>query len=175
MFLSIQYQIFIPNEAVTIKELQVRLRRTAVLVAINKSFASCIFLSDTIKPKAKIHVRVSPKVVIVGDGINDSPALVAADLDIALCSDTDIVIEVADIVLMRGDITDMVAAIDLSRSIFKHIKLNFIWAKFHLHPMMARAAMACSSVSVVCSSLLLRWWSKPHWIDDDNGGVEKVV
>ncbi|CAG8748512.1 11733_t:CDS:1, partial [Funneliformis caledonium] len=57
MFLSIQHQIFIPDEVVTIKESQERLERTAVLVAINKSFISCIFLSDTIKPEVKVAVR----------------------------------------------------------------------------------------------------------------------
>ncbi|KAA1469123.1 copper P-type ATPase CtaA [Dentipellis sp. KUC8613] len=140
-----------------------------------------VWASMSPKGKASVVAELMEKgnVAMVGDGINDSPALVAATVGIALSSGTSVAIEAADIVLMRSDLLDVVAALDLSRAIFRTIRRNLLWAciynilgiplamgfflplGLHLHPMMAGAMMAFSSVSVVTSSLLLKWWVRP--------------
>ena len=184
-----------------IKELKKKNIKVAMITGDNKIVAETIgkqigidkvisevLPQDKEKEVAKLQVNGN-KVAFVGDGINDSPALVKSDVGIAIGSGTDIAVESADIVLMKNSLLDVVKAIDLSKAVIKNIKMNLFWAFFYncigipvacgvfypnlglrLNPMIGAAAMSFSSVCVVTNALRLRKFKTNY----EEGGKRKM-
>jgi len=152
-------------------------RNTALAIAAEVGITDV--LSDVLPQDKSLAVtklmEQGEVVAMVGDGINDAPALAAADIGMAIGTGTDIAVESADIVLMRGDLREVSTAIALSRATIRNIRQNLFWAFFYnlagipiaagilyafggplLSPIFAGAAMAMSSVSVVSNALRLK-------------------
>jgi Cu+-exporting ATPase len=163
-----------------IQELEEMGLKTIMLTGDNeqtaKAIAGKLGMSDIyaeVMPEEKVEVVIQAQekygmVAMVGDGINDAPALAQANVGVAIGTGTDIAIESGDIILVRGDISGLVSAIKLSRETFKKIRQNLFWAFFYnivaiplatfglMHPVFAEVAMAISSISVVTNANLLR-------------------
>jgi Cu+-exporting ATPase len=163
-----------------IRELEEMGLKTIMLTGDNeqtaKAIAEKLGMSDIyaeVMPDEKVEVVIQAQdkygmVAMVGDGINDAPALTQANVGVAIGTGTDIAIESGDIILVRGDISGLVSAIKLSRETFKKIRQNLFWAFFYntvaiplatfglMHPVFAEVAMAISSISVVTNANLLR-------------------
>lgn len=157
--------------------------RTAITIADQLGIKRRNVMAEVIPSEKSSKVKKLQSqgrvVAMVGDGINDSPALAQANLGIAIGAGTEIAVETAGMVLMKSNLVDVITALDLSRTIFNRIRLNYVWALgynclliplaagllfpfgFRIPPMFAGGAMAISSVSVVTSSLLLRYYTPP--------------
>ena len=151
--------------------------RTAAAIAAEVGISDVI--SDVLPTEKERHIRrlqeAGKRVAMVGDGINDAPALARADVGVAIGAGADVAIESADVVLMKSDLTDAVTAVRLSKATIRNIRQNLFWAFFYniiciplaagifysllhiqLSPMLAAAAMSLSSVCVVSNALHLR-------------------
>lgn len=158
--------------------------------AIRKQVGISRVISEVLPQDKEKEIRnlqgKGKKVAMVGDGINDAPALVRADVGIAIGAGTDIAMESADIVLMKSDLLDVATAIRLSKAVIRNIRQNLFWAFFYnvigipvaagifylswglkLNPMIGAAAMSLSSLCVVSNALRLKFF-KPHFIKIEN-------
>ncbi len=168
------------DSAQAVAELERKGIRTAMITGDNERTAAAIArqvgitrVISGVLPDGKVdEVRALQReyglVAMVGDGINDAPALKQANIGVAIGTGTDIAIEAADVTLVRGELTALVTAVNLSRATFRKIKENYFWAWFYnavavpvamiglLHPMIGAAAMSVSSLNVVYNSLRLK-------------------
>ncbi|WP_337413564.1 heavy metal translocating P-type ATPase [Vescimonas sp.] len=185
-----------PDSAKAIAALRRMGRRVVLLTGDNQRTANAIARQIGVdqviaqvlpQDKAKCVAQLQQqgqRVAMVGDGVNDAPALAQADVGLAIGAGTDIAIESADVVLMKSSLLDIPAAMDLSRAVLRNIKQNLFWAFFYnsigipvaagvlypalhltLNPMLAAAAMSLSSVCVVSNALRLRGWKPPVFTD----------
>ena len=190
-----------PRSAAALAELSRMGIRTVMLTGDNERTAHAIQkrvgTDDVIAgvlPQGKEEVirdlQKQGTVAMVGDGVNDAPALARADVGIAIGAGTDIAIDSADIVLMKSDLADVPAAISLSRATMRNIKQNLFWALIYnvicipvaagalsfagvtLNPMIAAAAMSCSSVCVVSNALRLRGWKPASLVSEATSALE---
>ena len=165
--------------------------------AIGSELGLTRVISEVLPADKERHIaalqEAGEKVAMVGDGINDAPALARADVGIAIGAGTDVAIESADIVLMKSDLVDAVTAVELSRATIRNVKQNLFWAFFYniicipvaagvlyplfhlqLSPMFAAAAMSLSSVCVVTNALRLRFFKpsvKPVCVCESDGAA----
>lgn len=168
------------DSAKAVKELQEMGIQTAMVTGDNQRTANAIakkigidYVIADVLPEGKVEEvkKLQEKfetVAMVGDGINDAPALKQANIGIAIGTGTDVAIEAADVTLVKGDLSGIISAILLSRGTFRKIKENYFWAWFYnavaipvamlglLHPMIGAAAMSVSSLNVVYNSLRLK-------------------
>ncbi len=183
-----------PNSALAIEQLKALGLTTIMLTGDNRRTAEAIrsqlsldeVIAEVLPADKEREIRrlqeAGHRVAMVGDGINDAPALVSADIGLAIGAGTDIAIEAADIVLIKSDLLAVPQAIQLSKAVMRNIKQNLFWAFFYnimgiplaaglyylsfdwlLNPMFAAAAMSLSSVCVVSNALRLRFF-KPQAI-----------
>ncbi|HKM02253.1 MAG TPA: HAD-IC family P-type ATPase, partial [Sedimentibacter sp.] len=186
-----------PTSQAAIKEFEAMGIEVVMLTGDNKKTAEAIrkqlgisrAIAEVLPQDKEREIRniqeQGKKVAMIGDGINDAPALARADVGIAIGAGTDVAIESADIVLIRSDLLDAVTAVQLSKATIKNIKQNLFWAFIYntvgiplaagvffsilgwkLNPMFAGAAMSLSSVSVVSNALRLKFF-KPKRLSTD--------
>ncbi len=182
-------------------------KRVIILTGDNTSAAEFVatevgadeFIAEVLPTDKEKYVRAlkeqGKKVCMVGDGINDSPALITADVGIAIGAGTDIAIDSADIVLMKNSLQDIVTAFTLSKAVIRNIKINLFWAFFYnalgipvaagilyplfqikLTPMIGSFAMSMSSLCVVTNALRLRFFkSKPVFSDNEKLQKKEII
>lgn len=170
----------------------------ATAEAIRKQLGIETAISDVLPTEKEANIRAlqmkGKKVAMVGDGINDAPALTRADVGIAIGAGTDIAIDSADVVLMKDSLYDVATAIGLSRAVIRNIHMNLFWAFFYnvlgipvaagvlypafgllLSPMLGSAAMSLSSVCVVLNALRLRFFKRKEAILTGQAGVKPIA